>query len=146
MDRFWAKKGHCRHEDASGNACTRSSLIARPWDVLPQGLRIFQHMVLAGGIVHPGLYTTVLGPKGPTLKRFPVIKKEKWCSGNGRLFNNYFTGSSCEVQLKWKSFPFNGLSMNLLGLKEFLIWVFILLVMVSFVLRGKSVISAIPAN
>ena len=68
--------------------------------MLPQGPRIFQRMVLVGGIVHPGLYSTVLGPKGPTLKRFSVIKKEKRCSGNGRLFNNYFTGSSCEVQLK----------------------------------------------
>ena len=66
--------------------------------MLPQGPRIFQRMVLVGGIVHPGLYSTVLGPKGPTLKRFSVIKKEKRCSGNGRLFKNYFIGY--EVQLK----------------------------------------------
>ena len=40
------------------------------------------------------------------------------------LFKNYFIGSLCEVQLKWKSCPFNGLSMSLLWLKQFLIWIF----------------------
>ncbi len=63
-----------------------------------------------------------------------------------RLFKNYSIESSCEFHLKWKMCPFNGQSMSLLGLKQFLIWVFILLVMVSFILRGKSVISAISAN
>ena len=36
--------------------------------------------------------------------------------------------------------------MSLLGLKQFVIRVFILLVMVNFIFRGKSVISATPAN
>ena len=70
-----------------------------------------------------------------------------------------FIGSLCEIQLKWKSCPFIGLSISLLGLKQFLIWVFYFIsyglffkkkkkkiVMVSFILWGKSVISAIPAN
>lgn len=36
--------------------------------------------------------------------------------------------------------------MSLLGLKQILIWIFILLVKVNFIFRGKSVISTIPAN
>ena len=41
---------------------------------------------------------------------------------------------------------FDGPSRSLIGLKQFLIWDFILLVMINFIFRGKFIISAIPAN
>ena len=45
-----------------------------------------------------------------------------------------------------KKCGFDGPSRSLLGLKSFLIWDFILLVMVNFIFRGKFVSSAIPTN
>ena len=36
--------------------------------------------------------------------------------------------------------------MSLLGLKQFFIWIFILLAMVNFIIKDKSVVSAIPVN
>ena len=62
------------------------------------------------------------------------------------LLKIYFIRSTCEIQLKKKSHGFNVLGTSLLGLKQFLIWVFLLLVMVNFIFRGTSVISTIPAN
>ena len=45
-----------------------------------------------------------------------------------------------------KKCGFDGPSRRLIGLKQFLIWDFILLVMINFIFRGKFIISAIPAN
>ena len=44
------------------------------------------------------------------------------------LFKNYFTRSLCEVKLKCKTCPISGPNISFLGLKQYLIWVFILLV------------------
>ena len=41
-----------------------------------------------------------------------------------------------------KKCGFDGPSRSLIGLKQFLIWDFILLVMINFIFRGKFIISA----